>query len=146
MSSENPTTAERTLEERLESTAEPWKPTPGNRLVGQVVDVDSRTTEFGTYPIITVLTEAGDEFAVHGFHAVLKNEFAKRRPRIGERLGIKYLGRQEKGYEGYRVAWQEVVPPDWNAIAVEAEAESVIEGVDRDEHTDKKEDGDDIPF
>ena len=48
---------------------------------------------------------------------------------MGERLGIKYLGRQTT-YEGYRVVWQDVAPPDWNAIGVEAAAEAVVEGID----------------
>ena len=58
----------------------------------------SRTTEYGTYPIVTLRNDAGDgEYAVHGFHTVLKNELAKRPPRIGERLGIKYLGQRTSG-------------------------------------------------
>lgn len=149
----------RTLDERLDSTAEAWKPGPGDKLTGVIVDVDSRTTEFGTYPILTVVADDGREVAVHAFHTVLKNELAKRAPRIGERIGLKYLGKSEKGYEAYRVVWSDLVPPDWAAIGVQAEAEAVLESVDVDEpaettDTTTHEEGaavaspadDDIPF
>ena len=103
--------AGRSLEERLESFAEAWKPNPGDTLIGVVVDIDSRTTEYGTYPIVTIRDDDGAEFAVHAFHTVLRNEFAKRPPRLGERLGIKYLGKSDRGYEGYRVAWEKAAIP-----------------------------------
>jgi hypothetical protein len=124
--SNDSTSATRSLEERLDSFAEPWKPNPGDRVVGQVVDVDSRTTEFGTYPIVTLATDSG-EVAVHAFHTVAKNEFAKRPPQLGERLGIKYLGKSDKGYEAYRIVFEDAIPVDWNRIAVEAQAEHVLD-------------------
>lgn len=146
MSSNENTTPTRSIEDRLESVAEAWKPAPGDKLIGQIVDVDSRTTEYGTYPIIVVLTDSGDEIAVHGFHTVLKNELAKRQPNVGERIGVKYLGKQEK-YEGYKLVWQDVVPPDWNAIGVEAEADAVVEGIATDDTEAGDEQADDgIPF
>ncbi len=129
-------TAVRSIEDRLDSTAEAWRPKPGERVIGTVVDVDARTTEFGTYPIVVLLTDNGDEVAVHGFHSVVKNELAKRPPQLGERLGIKYLGKSPKGYENYPLVFADVVPPDWNAIAVEAAAEAVVEGVDEPAETD----------
>jgi hypothetical protein len=97
----------RTLEDRLDANAEAWRPQPGDKLIGAVVDLGSRTTEYGTYAIVTLRTEAGDEVAVHAFHAVLAREFQKRPPRLGERLGIKYLGKSEKGYEAYTIAWEQ---------------------------------------
>jgi hypothetical protein len=134
----------RTLEERLEANAEAWRPEAGAMVIGTVVDVDSRTTEFGTYPIVTLRTEAGDEVAVHGFHTVLKNEFSKRPPRPGERLGVKYLGKSPKGYESYRLAWEDVAPPDWNRIGVEAQAEAAVEGID--DPGSQSAQSDDIPW
>ena len=121
----------RSLEDRLDSTAEAWRPEAGDKIVGTVVDVDSRDGEFGLYPIVTVQTDTGDERAVHAFHTVLKREFAKRQPRPGERIGIKYLGKHERGYEAYRIVWAEVAAaPDWSAIGVEAEAEAAVQGIE----------------
>ncbi len=80
------------LEDRLDSNAEAWKPNPGDTLVGEVVDVDTHDAGYGSYPIVTVRTDDGGEVAIHGFHTVLKREFAKARPEIGSRIGVKYLG------------------------------------------------------
>ena len=119
----------RSLEDRLDSAATGWKPNPGDRLVGTVIDVDSRDGDYGVYPIVTVQTDNGDEIAIHAFHTVLRREFAKRQPQPGERIGVKYLGKSDKGYESYKIVWENVVPPDWSRIGVEAEAEAVLEGV-----------------
>jgi hypothetical protein len=129
---ETSTTTTRSLEERLDSTAEPWRPNPGDRITGTVIDVDSRTNDYGTYPIITVLTVAGNEVAIHAFGTVLKNEFAKRQPVSGERLGIKYLGRKEGprgAYDAYKVVFEIVATPDWSRIGVEAAAEAAVEAI-----------------
>jgi hypothetical protein len=112
-------TTGRSLDERLDSFAEAWKPEPGEKLVGVVVDLDSRETEYGRYAIVTLRTDEGDERAVHAYHTVLAREFEKRTPRLGERLGVKYLGKSDKGYEGYRVAWADIVPPDFGPPAAE---------------------------
>jgi hypothetical protein len=136
------------IDERLESTAEPWKPEFGDKIVGTVVDVDSRTTEYGTYPIVVLETDAGDEIAVHGFHTVLKNEFAKRPPTLGERIGVKYLGKSDKGYEAYRVVFAKRVEPDWRQIRAEAEAEigNSSDPADDDEEPANGATDDGIPF
>jgi hypothetical protein len=142
------TSVGRSLEDRLEANAEPWKPNVNDNdtVVGTVIDVDSRTTEFGMYPIVTVATDAGDEVAVHAFHTVLKNEFAKRPPQLGERLGIKYLGKHAKGYEAYRIVWEKTPAPDWNRIGAEAQAEAVVEGVEEEHPTQQASQDEDIPF
>jgi len=123
MSSSNDSAATgRSLAERLDAVAVAWRPKAGEKLIGTIIDVDVRTGEYGAYPIVTIASDEGAEVAVHCFHAVLKSEFSKRPPRAGERVGLKYLGLTEKGYESYRVAWEEAVTPDWEAMALEAEA------------------------
>jgi hypothetical protein len=135
----------RSLEERLDSAATGWKPNPGDRLVGTVLDLDTRDGEYGEYPIVTIQTDLGDEIAIHGFHTVLRREFAKRQPQVGERIGVKYLGKSDRGYESYRIVWENVVPPDWSKIAVEAEADAILEGVgEQDEMPAVPED--EVPF
>src|SRR5215207_7993353 len=81
------------MSERLGMFPEAWQPKPGDQLIGGVTDVDERDGEYGLYPIVCVLTDDGDEFAVHGFHTVLRNEFAKQRPEVGDRIGIAYHGK-----------------------------------------------------
>jgi hypothetical protein len=120
---ENNTSTTRSLDDRLDSAAEGWKPKPGDKIVGEVIDVDSRETEYGVYPIVTLRTDAEDELAIHGFHTVLKSEFAKRPPRLGERIGVKYLGKSDKGYEAYRVVFERAAAVDWEQMAADATAD-----------------------
>lgn len=116
------------LEDRLDSTSEPWKPNEGDKLIGTVVDIDERDGGYGSYPIIVVLTDSGDQLAFHAFHTVAKSELAKARPVVGDRIGVKYLGKPEgKNYESYRITVarddgrQQL---DWDRIGAEAEAEA----------------------
>jgi hypothetical protein len=83
------------LEERLDTFPEAWRPeTPGEKLIGELTDVDMRESEYGEpYPILTVLSEEdGQEKAWHAFHTMARNEVAKKKPQIGERVGIVYAG------------------------------------------------------
>lgn len=114
------------LSERVEKFPEPWKPEVGAKLVGEVIGVEQRDGEYGSYPIVVVMTGDGSEFAFHGFHTVAKNELAKQRPEVGDRIAIKYFGRtdDDRGYERYRILVdkpQQAV--DWDAIGEQAEAE-----------------------
>ena len=101
------------LEERLEAglpTA--WRPDKDDMdiLIGEVVDIQIGTSDYGQYPIVVVRTQDGTEKAVHGFHSVLQSELQKHRPNVGERVGIKFLGdvptkpgSPYKSYKGYRI-------------------------------------------
>lgn len=119
------------LEDRIDSFPEPWKPDAGDKLVGQVVEIGERASDYGdgSYPIVTVLTEAGKEFSFHGFHTVAKNELARQRPRVGDRLAVKYFGKdEERGYERYRVIVEHAEPAqnepvDWDTIEAASAAE-----------------------
>jgi hypothetical protein len=115
-----------TLEDRLDSFAEAWRPeAAGDKLMGRVVSVDMRDSEYGDpYPIVTVETDDGTERAFHGFHTIARRELAKQKPQIGDRIGIAYHGRGEpakpgmNGAELYRVIVEkpEPEPVDWDAI------------------------------
>jgi hypothetical protein len=107
------------LEEFDGATPVSWVPTVGAILVGQVARYDSGTTHFGTYPICVVYDEeTGQEVSVWIFHQVLLDEFRKRRPKVGERVGIKRLpdGQTAEGqrYRRYavRVDREEEPVPD----------------------------------
>jgi hypothetical protein len=75
-----------------------------------------------------VLRGDGSETVFHGFHTVAKNELARQRPGVGDRIAIKYFGRDEdRGYERYRILVERAKPepevPDWDQMAAEAAAE-----------------------
>jgi hypothetical protein len=110
------------LQDQLDAEFAPaWRPAPGEKVVGTVVALDTRDGAFGRYPIVTLNT-GGEEVALHAFHEVLANELARLAPKIGDELGVKYLGQHtEKGYHQYRVrraggsggfAWGEFGTPD----------------------------------
>jgi len=116
------------IEARLDSEPHPWKPEAGDRLVGTVVDLGERDSQFGgVYPMVTILTDGGEEFVVHGYHTVLKGELAQQRPAAGDHIGIAYMGRdQEKGYEKYRVIVEHMAPvssPNWEQHGADAARE-----------------------
>lgn len=80
------------------SYADGWRPEEGATLVGKVVSIDSGSSNYGggTYPIVTVQPEGGgDPVAVHCFHAALKSRMMEARPNIGERIGIKFVGKRQ---------------------------------------------------
>lgn len=92
-----------------------WKPAPGETLSGTVVDLyDSSPGEYGEYPIMEVATNDGEIIAVHAFHTTLKSALERRKPKVGDRIGLRYEGRTtsggfgDKGYESYRMI---VLPP-----------------------------------
>jgi hypothetical protein len=88
----------------LDSMPEGWRPQPGDKLIAVVIGSETRTTEYGEYPILTVRTDSGQDVAVHAFHTVLRRELEKLQPRVGDRIGIAYHGlHPTRGYERYRV-------------------------------------------
>lgn len=96
------------IEDRLDASyAAAWRPDVDDKLVGEVVALSERDGGYGNYPILTLRRDDGEELAVHAMHYVLSSELAKLRPKIGDRLAIKYLGKiaPKTGapYHAYRV-------------------------------------------
>lgn len=93
--------------------AKGWVPQPGDKVTGTVIDVDTATSEYGEYPLIEVQRPDGSTVAVHAFHTVLKKRIESKRPKIGDRIGIVYFGKDEGGkfggFENYKVV---VMPPE----------------------------------
>jgi hypothetical protein len=96
--------AEDRLRRELASFPQPWRPQPGDVLVGSVLDVGERESKFGgSYPTVTVETAAGELVIVHAYHTVIRDELAQLQPATGERIGFAYHGRGPEGYHRYRV-------------------------------------------
>jgi hypothetical protein len=129
------------LAERLDSFPESWRPkNPGEKLIGELTDVDLRESEYGDpYPILTVLVESGQEDgkqlepgvekAWHAFHTMSRNEVTKKKPQIGERVGIVYagFGEAQPGMNA-PVRWRLLVDRPKRAIDYEPLAENESEG------------------
>ena len=143
----------RSMHDRLDTFADAWKPEPGDKLIGTVVDLDERDSAYGDepYPIVTIETDDGNELAFHAFHTVARNELAKQRPVVGDRIGVAYHGKKDgKNYESYRVIVErtesEPKAIDWDKhVQADGETEQDVELEDDDE-TPKGPTDDAIPF
>jgi hypothetical protein len=115
------------LEGRLDSTAQSWRPQVGDKLVGTITSIGTRASQFGDepYPVVTVRTDSGEEYRVFAYHSVLKAELAEQRPQVGDRIGISYLGKPEgRKWEAYKVVLQRQAPQqelDWNTVAADVQ-------------------------
>jgi hypothetical protein len=104
---------------------EAWRPKAGEYLIGTVTSLDERDGEYGSYPIVTVVTDDGKRLAFHAFHTVARGELARLRPKVGDEIGIKYHGRDaERGYERYTMRVDRPgAEVDWDRHAAETEGE-----------------------
>jgi hypothetical protein len=68
-----------------------WKPEPGDVLVGKVVRYDRGFTVYGEVRTVTIERDNGERVAVWLSSTVLLNEFAKQKPKPGERVGERLL-------------------------------------------------------
>jgi hypothetical protein len=94
---------------QLDREVKVWLPEPGDQIIGQVVGVTTAESDYGEYPLVELDTPDGAMVQVHCFHAILKSEIERRAPADGDRLAIRYLGRdvpkkgQSEGMARYRV-------------------------------------------
>lgn len=130
------------LADRIDNDVEAWIPNDGDKLVGKLLEVSTREGDYGEYPYLEVETPEGEFKAVHGYHTVLKNEIASKKPRVGDDIAIKYFGKvvgkktDSKGkpveFEKYRLlvehATGAVETPDWESMKADADEESKVMG------------------
>ena len=106
--------------------AEAWMPVIGDKIVGTVTKIDSRTTEYGEYPILTLQVEAGTqngnplpvpaELSWHVLGTVAQKELgfedgkwtSERKVNTGSKVGAKYV-EDRKGKSGYGYAFWHVL-------------------------------------
>lgn len=110
------------LERLLDQDIAGWRPNPGDKLIGTVVNLEigGQGSTFGTYPLLTIRVDETGEFVnVHAFHTVLRVELGRKQVGMGDRIGIKYIGAVEGGdfgsYEAYKVV---SVPQTGNRLAL----------------------------
>jgi hypothetical protein len=72
--------------------ARAWKPakdrTKDEMLAGTVVAIQPRTSEYGTYPVVTIDTGAETLSAFHAFHTVSLEQLKALKPSPGESICI----------------------------------------------------------
>jgi hypothetical protein len=82
-----------------------WRPKPGEILVGFIESYDVGHTPYGEVRTVMVAAEdTGEKVSIWLSSTVLLSLFDRHKPRPGERIGLKYLGKdREKGYHRYRL-------------------------------------------
>jgi hypothetical protein len=117
-------TSGRSLADRVDSFPDPWLHEPGDKLVGEVVEVSTADKGYGPYSLLTVLvaergsTEQGgkaiapgSERVWHAFGTVPENELKKRSPHVGDLVAVKFFGiREGTDYKAYRILVEQGTP------------------------------------
>ena len=96
-----------------------WDPTPGDQLVGEIIELTERDTKYGAYPMLVVRDDDGTEHNVHCLRGGLLWPVLRTRPEVGARLGIRYDGQTGTSQaHSYAVAFENATEaaPDWDRI------------------------------
>jgi len=108
-----------------------WKPEPGDILVGKVLHYDKGYTPYGEVRTCIVEQDDGERVSLWLSTTVLLDQFKRLRPRIGERIGLKYLGKHpDLGYHRYRLIVDRDEPLDFTPLGGEAKVAAGAGAVD----------------
>lgn len=106
------------------------------KFVGVFKRVDSGPSEYGPVPIVVMADQDGKEYGIWLLHAVLRNQFAQQAPKVGELVGIRYLGKKRgasgRDYANYRVAVVRDASAedfDWSLVSDEAAMADMSTGI-----------------
>jgi len=108
---------------------------PGEVFLGTYVRLEKgHTLEWGEKWIMVLAAPTGELRSLWLLHTVLIDELTKLRPRPGDRIGVKYLGKLQPkngkgpGYHAYRVASSgEAGRHTWEHVAGEVDEDEVLE-------------------
>ncbi|MBM4043659.1 MAG: hypothetical protein FJ279_00945 [Planctomycetes bacterium] len=100
---------------------EAWRPKPGDVLTGIVESYSEGPTPYGNVHTVIVKDEdAGERVSVWLSSTVLLSEFRRLRPKPGERIGLKYEGKDaDKGYHRYKLLVDRGAVPSLEALGGE---------------------------
>lgn len=89
----------------MEEPAEGWRPEPGDSLIGTVEGYSQRPTKFQASVWVAEIRRESDSklIDVWFFWRVLLAEFQRHRPKVGDRIGIRYVGVHQDGYKIFRL-------------------------------------------
>lgn len=121
------------LLEQLDKPIKAWRPKTGTKvgsveerssLVGIVKQLSNATSDYGTYPLITLEVGAPYYVSIHAFHTVLANEIERLGLMEGDKLAVSYLGRtpEKRTMARYRVARKALPKSEVKAMSKEVEA------------------------
>lgn len=95
------------IEDRLDREVSTWEPeNPGDQVIGTITDIGEWEGDYGVSPTLTIADDNGDEHVVFCSNSVLRRNFERQRPAVGDRVGIRYLGeavgKSGRSYRNYR--------------------------------------------
>jgi hypothetical protein len=138
-SKEDNMNAPSSLSAQLDSLPEGWRPKPGEKADRDRDRTRVATTDYGEYPIVTVRTDDGADFAFHAYHTVARSELEKQKPKVGDLIGIAHHGpHPARGYERYRI----VIPTGAGGAGIDTPAAQSS----TDQDTNLRSFDDDIPY
>jgi hypothetical protein len=95
------------IERSLNRESENWRPTEAGEMVyGQVIGLTEVDSQYGTSPVVTLLTPDDREVKVHGFGQVLAGLIYGAGLDIGDRVGVKFLGLQTSKSGAQYKSWK----------------------------------------
>lgn len=95
------------LIDSLESDVPAWTPEPNDILAGRIVDIETRASEYGKYPAITVESVTGEQQVFHAYRTVALNEVLRLQPEVGDLIAVRYFGKDASSdYHNYKVRIQ----------------------------------------
>lgn len=68
---------------------------PGQRAKGPIIGIASRTSDYGTYPVVTIEVN-GQPTTLHAFHQIVQERLKELKPQKGDILFVEYAGEREK--------------------------------------------------
>ena len=121
------------LDEEYEQV-DAWRPQPGQELIGTVARINTRKTDQGDYPVVTIREADGSKLAFHAFHSVARTRLAEENPLPGDEMAIRYLGEQEGKnftYHNYRIVVEhhQMSTKDAEDVAATQQAKAEDDGI-----------------
>lgn len=108
-----------------------WKPKPGDILTGRVLCYDKGVTPYGEVRTCIVEQDDGERVSLWLSTTVLLDQFKRLKPGIGERIGLKYLGKHsDLGYHRYRLVVDREEPLSFEPLGGEAKVASTADEKD----------------
>lgn len=131
--------------------AEGWRPKDGDVIIGTVESLSRAWSDESEsfYPIVTIVKDDGERVAVHGFHLALRNQLRELKPKQGETIGIKMIGKvplknnPSRSIVKYNVKIKGRSADIWDSIPDDSKVVKST-AVATDEAADEKDE--DIPF
>lgn len=106
----------------LEDWPEAWRPEVGDVLVGEILSYDVGFTPYGEVRTVIVKPETGEKVSLWLSSTVLLDLFRRHKPKPGERIGLKYLGKDtKKGYHRYHLIVDRPVETDFTPLGGEVD-------------------------